>query len=449
MPSQFSIRCRVQGADEQRVSGLTVHAFDRDLRSEQLLGEADVAADGTFSIGYTADRFRRADKATADLLVRVIDVQRSPAEILRLEIDGASADPLRPFFNAPEQCQVIIVASLPEAADVTEYERYAAGVMPLLDGVTPADLTRDNLTFLLGDLGLADPAPRDLEFFRDAAALATQTGVAPEAFYAWARADVPAGWEKLLGADDAQRAVLLSRRLSALQEVPAWPGGPCHASAPSPSPASKFPPLSDAQIKDWARPGPAPAEPELVLPSEEEQGIGKPNSAFRINCVNDCHDPGVAQGGWTGFGPAPVLDEPTFAQKTLIELSCSLPRSGTLAHILFAVDAAEKGKTGKALWSLAGAALTLAPVAPLGKMAAPFGSRDKTPSTGRPSQFPTWIVDNGWRSDRSHRRSADNRRGGITHRGGRDPSGPHGSPATRCVVGPASADGQNKGHRGV
>jgi RHS repeat-associated protein len=155
------------------------------------------------------------------------------------------------------------------------------------------------------------------------------------------------------------------------------PGGKCHAAATGPSPSAEFPPLSQEQIQDWFS-GPPPEEP--ALPTTQEQGEGQAPSRFNIQCVGNCHDPSKVQGNWTGMGPAP--DHPTpLAAKPLIAAVAMLPGPGTLLHVLTAVNEAEQGKTGAALWSLGNAALTLAPLTSLrGGAGAPVAAtRDIAP----------------------------------------------------------------------
>ncbi len=76
------------------IVGITVRAFDKDLRHEQLLGTATTDSMGFYSINYTADQFRRSEKKSADLIVRASDMQgnlRAESEIL---------------FNAPDQARI-------------------------------------------------------------------------------------------------------------------------------------------------------------------------------------------------------------------------------------------------------------------------------------------------------------------------------------------------------
>jgi hypothetical protein len=52
---------------------LVVRAFDRNLQSEELLGEATAGKDGRYEITYTASQFRRVEKKSANMIVRACE----------------------------------------------------------------------------------------------------------------------------------------------------------------------------------------------------------------------------------------------------------------------------------------------------------------------------------------------------------------------------------------
>src|SRR5262245_59866438 len=70
-PSRFVVHGEVRYADGQPAACLTVRAFDKDLRHEELLGEALTDAEGNYEIGYSPVQFQRAEKGKADLRVAV------------------------------------------------------------------------------------------------------------------------------------------------------------------------------------------------------------------------------------------------------------------------------------------------------------------------------------------------------------------------------------------
>ncbi|MFA5920262.1 MAG: hypothetical protein WC856_03085 [Methylococcaceae bacterium] len=72
-----------------------VQAFDKDMCKEQLLGEAVITeTTGFYTINYTADQFLRAEKKTADLIVRAY----FPRGTLRVES--------KTLFNAFDEARI-------------------------------------------------------------------------------------------------------------------------------------------------------------------------------------------------------------------------------------------------------------------------------------------------------------------------------------------------------
>ena len=79
-------------------TGVIVRAYDKDMRSEELLGQAIVSKEkGYYEISYTPDQFRRADKGTADLFIRVLN--QKGKELGKSEV----------LYNAGERAQINLV----------------------------------------------------------------------------------------------------------------------------------------------------------------------------------------------------------------------------------------------------------------------------------------------------------------------------------------------------
>jgi hypothetical protein len=139
---------RVTDPDGRPVPQLTVRAFDRDLRSEQLLGGAQTDQDGYYLIPYTADAYARVEKDTADVFVRVFDGRRM-----------LTNPPMRlTHFNAGRLVNVAVRLPVSPVARQTELENVLATVGPLLGEVAWTDLREDadqpDVTFLVGETGL-------------------------------------------------------------------------------------------------------------------------------------------------------------------------------------------------------------------------------------------------------------------------------------------------------
>ena len=69
----FLVNGVIRWSDGTVAPHLAVRAVDKDLRSEELLGEATTSENGFYEIAYTAGEFARSEKRTADLIVRVFD----------------------------------------------------------------------------------------------------------------------------------------------------------------------------------------------------------------------------------------------------------------------------------------------------------------------------------------------------------------------------------------
>ena len=139
----FRVRGAVSHADGKPIGGIVVKAYDKDLRSEQLLGETKTDRDGRYEIAYSRDRFKQVEKGSADLIVRAY----GPNGVVLVE----SAV----IFNAREAETVDLVVADPRS----EYQRLADAIFPLLVGqrVSLTDLTEDethrDITFLAAETG--------------------------------------------------------------------------------------------------------------------------------------------------------------------------------------------------------------------------------------------------------------------------------------------------------
>jgi hypothetical protein len=193
-PADYHVKGLVQWADGKLAAAATVRAFDKDLRSEQLLGQAITDAGGNYDIAYSTRQFNRAEKKSADLIVRVF----APA--------GAQLAASSVVFNAGPVEIVNVLLGGAVLLGPSDYTRIAADVEPLLDGVAVADLTDADLEFLAGE---TDWSKEFLGFYAAAAGLSRQTKLPAEVFYGFAREKLPTTLNLLLAQSaDAQRRAL-------------------------------------------------------------------------------------------------------------------------------------------------------------------------------------------------------------------------------------------------
>ncbi|MGB7208383.1 MAG: neuraminidase-like domain-containing protein [Pyrinomonadaceae bacterium] len=121
------------------LEGLTIQAFDRDLRHEQPLGKTQPDKLGFYKIPYTASQFRQAEKNSADLIVKAF------------ASDGSLLAESPTMFNAPPEAEV----NLTVVDDTPLFEKIAREIRPLLENLKVEKLEEDkehqDLSFLAGE----------------------------------------------------------------------------------------------------------------------------------------------------------------------------------------------------------------------------------------------------------------------------------------------------------
>lgn len=186
-PGRFSVEGRVTDASGVAVSHVTVTAFDRDMRREELLGSATTDADGKYQISYSSAQFTRAEKDRADLVVRVIGPD-GKTELTKSDT----------LFNAPASAEVNLTISADKLHLGSEWERYHRELAPIIENVPISDLTDEDLQFLTSETGI-DPTHLRLvrldALWRDQQA---QLKLPAAAFYGLLRQGLPTDWTPLL-----------------------------------------------------------------------------------------------------------------------------------------------------------------------------------------------------------------------------------------------------------
>src|SRR5438309_756488 len=122
--NRYKIYGTARGAYQQPLAGTTVKAFDKDIRSEQLLGETKTNEQGYHEIFYMQEQFAVTDKQAADVLVRVYDAaegkENAPTVLKESPV----------YYNAPAQLQVDISLSDKLYKGLSEFEQMIANVTP-------------------------------------------------------------------------------------------------------------------------------------------------------------------------------------------------------------------------------------------------------------------------------------------------------------------------------
>src|SRR5215212_119275 len=180
-PKKFIVIGQVFKANGDVFPNLTVKAFDKDLRSEQLLKTDSTKSEGEYSIFYHASDFTPLDKDRADLFLRVFD---------GTTLVATSAI----IFNAAKV--EVVNFTLGDARGLSEFERMAKEIFPLLNGLAHADLNGEDVSFLSGETGI-DAA--FLTLLAESARRNREANTVPQsAFYGLFRQGLPTALTELL-----------------------------------------------------------------------------------------------------------------------------------------------------------------------------------------------------------------------------------------------------------
>lgn len=126
------------------VAGVSVQAFDRDLRRSQSLGTATTAPDGTYDVSYRRSEYQRAERGTADVFLRV-----------RNEV-GTRLAQTETRFNVDTNATIDVDINPDIDISPTVYARLRSELVPLLDGRVVRRLTEDDVEFLTRELNLPE-----------------------------------------------------------------------------------------------------------------------------------------------------------------------------------------------------------------------------------------------------------------------------------------------------
>jgi hypothetical protein len=227
-PSVFLVKGSITDQNGHPLPGLIVRGFERGMRSEGLLRETRTDAAGQYQITCNANQLHHAVDGVPDLMIRVFSADG--------RVLGASPTP----FDAPPIAVIDLEVSIPPQGRLSEWEETLGEITPFLEGVALVDLTDDDLSFLYGETRID---LQRLEFVRQSARFSQKTQIPPEAFYGWARENLPLDLDQLLiladsvlrtalnkAIDDNIIAVALQssldeimRRIDILRSVPASP----------------------------------------------------------------------------------------------------------------------------------------------------------------------------------------------------------------------------------
>ncbi len=135
----------VRDAQGDLLQGVTVEASDRDLRSEQALGQSQTDRQGYYQIQYFTRQFRKRERGSADLIVKAFSAEGSLLV----------ASPV--LFNAPPDAEVNLTIPAEMLQPPTLFDRIGRALPPLPEGLKVEDLEENqrhqDLSFLSGETG--------------------------------------------------------------------------------------------------------------------------------------------------------------------------------------------------------------------------------------------------------------------------------------------------------
>jgi hypothetical protein len=159
---RFLVQGTVRFADGTPLTGALVKAYDVDLRGFSPLGDLAISsAEGAYAIPYSRAQFARAEKGSADLLLRLFEPGNGP-ELLGFNASDGSGQPIATlllpqmgsvetpravWFNAPALASINLTlqASEPPASEWLVLTR---ALIPLLGDIWPHELSDTDRVFL-------------------------------------------------------------------------------------------------------------------------------------------------------------------------------------------------------------------------------------------------------------------------------------------------------------
>ncbi len=201
----FIVQGTVSSTDGSALPDALVRAFDRDMRHEEFLGAQATKAQGFYQISYTPGQFRRAEKGSADLVVRVYRQTDATASVNLVEVAASEI-----LFNAPPVATIDVTVPAAAYRGPSEWERHHATILPLRETVEVAALTDEDLEFLSRETEITIEHLRHL---RQDAQWAEAHDVADAVFYGLLRQGLPTELRSLLAEPPSRLRAALAENL--------------------------------------------------------------------------------------------------------------------------------------------------------------------------------------------------------------------------------------------
>jgi hypothetical protein len=179
----YAVRGIVSNKNRDPEAGLLIKVFDRNMRSEHLLGKSKTDQNGRYQINYTSKQFKLPGKKAADLVVKVFTRDgETPLYTPKMDEIIFSA-PIETVFNVTLKKRV-----LPEE---NEFDAITRVITPLLENVSIRELQENDeardITFLNKETGITGIRLHHLVV---AHRLGAGYHIVPAFFYALLRKDI-------------------------------------------------------------------------------------------------------------------------------------------------------------------------------------------------------------------------------------------------------------------
>ena len=204
---QYVVRGQLLYRRGRFIPDAIVRAYNRELRGEDLIGEAVSDESGNYEIFYSPERFTRA-KQFANLQVRAFErAQLATGEVRETLL---AESPIRPNAGPIEKVRLQVDGGLERRW--SEFEELQAEIQPLLGTMGVHELTetreQPDISLLAAELG--QNVDR-VAAFAVAHKMAARTQVAPELYYGLLRQNQPSTLAKLLSQNSVAHQVALQK----------------------------------------------------------------------------------------------------------------------------------------------------------------------------------------------------------------------------------------------
>ena len=145
---EFLVYGQILWEDGEPAAGVRVRAYDKDLRSDDLLGEDQAGSRGEYVIPYRKVDFKSAEMGGADLMIRAFteNGQRLNVKVKNRELTTIGNEAV--LFNAGREEELTVEVNREEVREQSRYRKLIRMLEPIMDGAEFQQLTREDIKFL-------------------------------------------------------------------------------------------------------------------------------------------------------------------------------------------------------------------------------------------------------------------------------------------------------------